>query len=65
MVRSQGTGALHLPSKEVDPERDDKVYVLFRVADVVFTSAMDGMALRNDPRSTIGIGWLFEYSGPG
>lgn len=63
MVRFQGTGAHHLPSNEVDQERDDRVYVLFRAAIVLFRSAMDEMAMRDDLRSTIGIGWSFGYSG--
>lgn len=60
MVRSQGTGVLHLPSNKMDRERDDRVYALFRVATVVFRSAREEVALRGNFRSTIGIGWSFE-----
>ena len=60
MVRSQGTGVLHLPSNKMDGERDDRVYALFRVATVVFRSAMEEVTLRDNVRSSIGIGWSID-----
>ena len=63
--RFQGTGGLHLPSNKIQGERDDRVYALFRVGTVVFRFAREKVALRDNLRSTIGIGWSFECSGPG
>lgn len=49
---------------KADRKRDDKVYVLFRVAMGVFRSATEEVALRDSLRSTIGIGWSFVCSDP-
>lgn len=62
MMVLQGTDVLALPSKKVDRERDDRVYVLFRVAIVDFRSSVEETALRDNRRSTIGIGRSFECS---
>lgn len=65
MVRFQGTGVLHLPSNKVDRKGDDRVYVFFSVAIVVFRSVIEEVDLREDLRSTIGIGKSFACSGLG
>ncbi len=63
--RFQGTGVLHLPSNKIHGERDERVYALFRVTTGVFRSAREKVALRDNLRLTIGIGWSFECSGLG
>ena len=62
MMVLRGTDVLALPSNKVGLERDDRVYVLFRVATVDFRSSVEETALRDDLRSTIGIRRSFEYS---
>ena len=49
----------------VDRERDDRVYVLFRVAIIGSRSSVEGTDLGDNLRSTIGIGLSFECSNLG
>lgn len=65
MMVLQGTGVLALPSNEVDRGRDDRVYVLFRVAIVDLRFTVEETALRDNRGSTIGIGRSFECSDVG
>lgn len=62
MMVLPGTGVHPLPSNKVDRKRDDRVYVLFCVAIVGFVSPVEATALRDDIRSTIGIGRSFKCS---
>ena len=47
---------------KVDRERDDRLYVLFRVVIIDSRSSVEETALRDNLRSTIGIGRVFECS---
>ena len=47
---------------KVDRDRDDRVYVLFRVAIICSRSSVEETDLRDILRSTIGIGLSFECS---
>ena len=65
MVRSQGTGVLHLPSNKINGKRGDRLYVLPCVLIGVFGSTTEEVAFCDNVGSTINIGGSFVCSNLG